>query len=124
MSDKEARAKPCHKQKKYRRPHRAQTRPTGPQPTAKGSQSKTGHIQAHRQNKNKPEPTYTTTNNHPYFFLILQHLLSKSRFTSSSFTLIYRTSATSEPISTLVSAKVYKKTSTNQNKGLLHNAYV
>ena len=27
-------------------------------------------------------------------------------------------------ISTLVSAKVYKKTSTNQNKGLLHNAYV
>ena len=58
------------------------------------------------------------------FFLILRRLLSKSLFTSSSFTLIYGTSATSEPISTLVSAKVYKKTSTNQNKGLLHNSYV
>ena len=40
VSDKEARAKQCHKQNTYRRPHRAQTRPTGPQPTTKGSQSK------------------------------------------------------------------------------------
>ena len=124
MSDKEARADPCHKQKKYRRPHRAQTRPTGPQPITKGSQSKTGHIQAHRQKKNKPEPPYTTTNNFTYFFLILRRLLSKSLFPSSSFTLIYGTSATSEPISTLVSAKVYKKTATSHSKGLLHNTYV
>ena len=93
-------------------------------PQRRARKTKTGHIQAHRQDKNKPEPPYTTTNNFPYFFLILRRLLSKSLFTSSSFTLIYGTSATSESISTLVSAKVYEKTSTNQNIGLLHNAYV
>ena len=85
VSDKEARAKPCHKQNKYRRPHRAQTRPTGPQPTTKGSQSKTGHIQAHRQNKNKPEPPYTTTNNFAYFLIILRRALSYPNFTFYSF---------------------------------------
>ena len=93
-------------------------------PQRRARKAKTGHIQAHRQNKNKPEPPYTTTNNFSYFFLILRHLLSKSLFTFRSFTLIYGTSATSAPISTLVYAKVYKKTPTNQNKGLLHNAYV
>ena len=124
LSDKEARANPCHRQNKYRRPQRAQTRPTGPQPITKGSQSRTGHLQAHRRNKNKPEPPYTPTINFRYFFLILRRLLSKSLFTSSSFTLIFGTPATSAPISKLVSAKVYKKTGTNQNKGVLHNAYV
>ena len=85
VSDKEARAKPCHKQNKYRRPHRAQTGPTGPQPTTKDSQSKTGHIQAHRQDKSKPEPPYTTTNNFAYFFLILRRALSYPNFTFYSF---------------------------------------
>ena len=71
-------------------------------------------------NKKKPELPYTTTNNFPYFFLILRRLLSQLPFIFSSSTLIYGTFATSEPISTLVSAKVYKKTATNQNERLKH----
>ena len=70
MSDKEARAKPCHKQNKYSRPHRAQTRPTGQQPTTKGLQSKN---RAYPSPQTKQKQTQTSTHYHQQLRILFSY---------------------------------------------------